>query len=82
MDTYTSTEAKREFGELLMKSQVAPISVTRNGKPVAVVISDADYQALKLMVLRASIAEGEASGVVGDLDFEEIKSKARQQIKR
>lgn len=82
MDTYTSTEAKREFGELLMKSQVAPVSVTRNGKPVAVVISDADYQALKLMALRASIAEGEASGLAGELDFEDIKLKAQQQIKR
>ena len=37
METYSSTDAKREFGEVLTKSQRGPVSVTRNGKPIAVI---------------------------------------------
>nr|WP_277750972.1 type II toxin-antitoxin system prevent-host-death family antitoxin [Ningiella ruwaisensis] len=28
----TATEAKNSFGELLMKAQSGPVSITRNGK--------------------------------------------------
>ena len=55
MEIYSSTDAKREFGEVLTKSQRSPIGVTRNGKPIAVVLSDADYQALRRQALRAAI---------------------------
>lgn len=78
MDTYSSTDAKREFGEVLMKSQRAPVSVTRNGKPVAVIVSDTDYQQLKLQALRAALIEGEESGEAGLMDISEIKEKARK----
>lgn len=77
MDIYTSTDAKREFGEILLKSQSAPISVTRNGKPVAVVMSENEYQNLKLQALRAALIEGENSGSAGILNMDEIKKKAR-----
>ena len=77
MDTYSSTDAKREFGEVLLKSQRSPVSVTRNGKPVAVVMSNDDYQKLKLQALRAALSEGEESGNAGELDIEDIKQKAR-----
>ncbi len=82
MDIYTSTEAKREFGEVLLKSQVAPVSVTRNGKPVAVVISNNDYKALKLQALQAALAEGEASGPAGKLNMDVIKAKARAKLEQ
>ena len=78
METYTSTDAKREFGEVLMKSQQSPVSVTRNGKPVAVVISETEYQVLKLQALQAALIEGENSGNAGVLDPEAIKMKAKQ----
>ena len=77
MDTYSSTDAKREFGEVLMKSQRSPVSVTRNGKPIAVVMSNDEYQRLKLQALRAALVEGEESGDAGELDIEDIKQKAR-----
>lgn len=77
MDTYSSTDAKREFGEVLMKSQRSPVSVTRNGKPVAVIVSDTDYKQLKLQALRAALIEGEESGDAGLMDIAEIKKKAR-----
>ena len=48
MEIYSASDAKREFGELLIKSQRSPVHVTRNGKPIAVVLSETDYQTLKL----------------------------------
>ncbi|MEX2614630.1 MAG: type II toxin-antitoxin system prevent-host-death family antitoxin [Alphaproteobacteria bacterium] len=78
MDIYTASDAKREFGELLMKSQKAPVGVTRNGKPVAVILSDSDYRALKLQALRAALIEGEQSDDAGILDMEAIRQKARR----
>ncbi len=79
MDIYSSTDAKREFGEVLLKSQKGPVSVTRNGKPIAVVVSDAEYRQLKLQALRAALIEGENSGDAGPLDMERIKQKAKRQ---
>lgn len=77
MDTYSSTDAKREFGEVLLKAQREPVSITRNNKPIAVVVSEKDYQALRLQALRAALTEGEESGDAGPLDMEDIKRKAR-----
>jgi len=77
MNSVTSTQAKQEFGEMLMRSQIAPISITRNGKPVAVIISETKYQALKLQNLRAALIEGEQSGDAGELDMQAIKNKAK-----
>ena len=77
MNTVSSTQAKKEFGEMLMRSQIAPISVTRNGKPVAVIISETEYRELKLQNLRAALIEGEQSGDAGELDMQAIKNKAK-----
>ena len=79
MDTYSATDAKREFGEVLLKAQKAPVSVTRNGKPVAVVVSETDYQALKMQALRAALIDGEQSGDAGFLDMEAIRMRAKKQ---
>lgn len=78
MDTYSSTDAKREFGDVLLKVQRAPVCVTRNGKPVAVVVSETDYQQLKLQALRAALLAGERSGFGGELNMDEIKEEARR----
>lgn len=78
MDMYSATDAKREFGDMLLKAQKSPVGVTRNGKPIAVIISESDYRALKLQALRAALIEGEQSGDAGLLDMQAIKTKARQ----
>ena len=80
MDTYNLTDAKRKFGEVLLKSQKAPISVTKNGKPIAVIVSDTKYRQLKLQALRVALIEGENSGDAGRLDMETIKQRAKQQV--
>ena len=79
MEVFSATDAKREFGEMLMKAQKAPVGVTRNGKPVAVIVSDTEYRQLKLQALRVALMEGENSGDAGRLDMENIKQKAKQQ---
>lgn len=76
MDVFSATDAKREFGEMLMRAQKAPVGVTRNGKPIAVIVSETEYQALKLQALRAALIEGEQSGDAGRLDMQTIKAKA------
>ena len=78
MNTYTATNAQKVFGEVIMESQKSPVSVTRNGKPVVVVLSETDYQSLKLQALRAALIEGEQSGDAGVLDMQAIKQQAKQ----
>ena len=45
MLTMTSLAAQNQFGTLLDTSQRQPVTVTRHGRPVAVVMSYEDYQA-------------------------------------
>ena len=61
METLTSNQAKTQFGDLLLKVQRAPVEISRNGKPVAVMISADDYSAmepLKMELLRQSLRRG------------------------
>lgn len=46
MLTMTSPAAQNQFGTLIDASQRQPVSVTRRGRPVAVVLSYEDYQAV------------------------------------
>lgn len=80
MNSITSTQAKQEFGDVILRSQIAPISVTKNGKPVVVIISETEYQAMKLQNLRSALIDGEQSGDAGKLSMKAIKDQARKQI--
>ncbi|MCF6319881.1 MAG: type II toxin-antitoxin system Phd/YefM family antitoxin, partial [Proteobacteria bacterium] len=62
MKSITASQAKQEFGNVIMRSQIAPISVKRNGNPVSVIMSETEYQSMKLQNLRAALIEGEQSG--------------------
>ncbi|MCK5478655.1 MAG: type II toxin-antitoxin system Phd/YefM family antitoxin [Methylococcales bacterium] len=46
MKTLNATDAKREFGEVLLKAQKEPVGINKNGKPVAVIISATEYETL------------------------------------
>ena len=80
METYSSTDAKREFGEVLTKSQRGPVSVTRNGKPIAVVLSSADYEKMKLQVLRTELIKGKNSPVVENWNTGEFLDRAKKRV--
>ena len=56
-----ATEAKREFGNLILKAQSEPVRILRNGKPVIAVISNDDFElfeALKANQLKSAVTEG------------------------
>ena len=68
MNTVTANEAKTHFGETILKAQRAPVEITRNGKPVAVIVSIEDFQAteeMKEQHLREQIRRGLADAVSG-----------------
>lgn len=81
----TATEAKREFGDLILKAQSEAVRISRNGKPVAAVISNEEfeqYQAFKEQQLQAAIEEGMAdleAGRVrdGETVFAELRKLAK-----
>jgi len=61
MITILSTEAKTRFGALLDTAQRTPVTIEKNGRAVAVLISDAEYEAyqkLKLQALQNDLMEG------------------------
>jgi len=49
MQTLTANDAKRNFGELLLNAQRAPIKISKNSKDAVVVMSIHDYEALEAM---------------------------------
>ncbi len=63
MERISATDAKREFGEVLLKAQQAPVGIDKNGKPVAVVLSADAYEemaALNRQYLEQAIEQGVA----------------------
>ncbi|WP_370277223.1 type II toxin-antitoxin system Phd/YefM family antitoxin [Pontibacterium sp.] len=85
METLNASEAKREFGELLMKAQQAPVGINKNGKPVAVVMSVAEYEeleALREARLRQEIQKGLDDLDAGRVqDGAEVIARLRKRIK-
>ena len=75
MQTLSASNAKREFGEMLLSVQKEPISVTRNGKPIAVVLSASEYKELKMQALQGALIEGENSDDIVDFSMQDIKNQ-------
>ena len=89
MRSTTAKDAKNRFGELLMEAQRGPVTIEKNGMPVAVVESFEEHQErerLKLDWLRAAVAERLAdadAGRVRDFDdtlLEEIVTEGRSRL--
>ncbi len=49
MNTLTANDAKRNFGELLLKAQREPVRITKNNKDAVIVMSIEDYEELEQM---------------------------------
>jgi antitoxin Phd len=47
MRTISSLDAKNRFGQLLDAAQRAPVTVTKKGRPAAVVMSIEDYDRMR-----------------------------------
>ena len=82
MDALTANEAKTHFGDMLLRAQRAPVQISKNGKPVAVVISTEEYEnieALKLRLLQSRAMQIKAdiatdNLVDGESFFDELES--------
>lgn len=82
MKSITATEAKNNFGDLLMNAQSAPITITRNGKEQGVLVSVNEYLRLKQHALQTAISDGLSSGDAGILDIDSIKTLARARFEK
>jgi prevent-host-death family protein len=82
MKYVTATEAKNSFGELLMKAQSEPVSITRNGKEQGVLLSSSNYAQLKSQLLQAAVTQGRASGIRGEFDINEIREEAKRRASK
>ena len=61
MKSFSASDAKRNFGDMLMKAQNGPVGIDKNGKPVAVVLSAdafAEFEGMKRDLLQQKIDEG------------------------
>jgi len=61
MDTIPANDAKTNFGALLDKAQREPVTISKNGRPVAVVMSAAafqEHQRLQLELLCQEVRKG------------------------
>lgn len=81
--TLTASDAKREFGEVLLQAQKGPIKINKNGKPVAVMLSADTYAEMERMqrqFLQQQIDAGVADVKAGRVsDGPEILDKLRSQ---
>ena len=84
METLNASDAKREFGEMILKVQQAPVGINKNGKPVAVVMSADEYAILertKEEWLKAKLQEGINDVKNGRTsDGSEVISRLRKRI--
>jgi len=82
METINASDAKREFGEMLLKAQHAPVGINKNGKPVAVVLSSVEYEAMlavKQELLQRKIDQGVADIQTGRVeDGSVVMAKLRE----
>ena len=84
MDILSASDAKREFGEVLIKAQRGPVRINKNGKPVAVVVSATEYaqlEALKEAHLKMAIQAGIADLQAGKVtDGKTVMDKLRNRV--
>jgi prevent-host-death family protein len=71
MEICNASDAKREFGEILLKAQKEPIGINKNGKPVAVMLSVSEYE--ELQFLKAQWLKSELQKGLDDLQAGRVK---------
>jgi prevent-host-death family protein len=75
MEALTAHEARNSFGDILIKAQRAPVLITKNDKPVAVLVSIEDYratEALKMQVLKDRVTRTGAD--IGSTNLSDSKA--------
>ncbi len=72
MSILNASDAKREFGDVLLKAQKAPVRINKNGKPVAVVVSTVEYEQLE--AYREKYLKSEIDKGIADLEAGNISN--------
>ena len=74
MTTVTALEAKNRFGKLLEMAQRGPVTITKNGRPSAVVLSEDEYERLRKLGVEELLrhmdkmgAEAKARGMTDEI---------------
>lgn len=84
METLNASDAKREFGEVLLKAQHGPVGINKNGKPVAVMVSANEYaeiEKIRQAHLQKAIDEGMADVQAGKVkDGQTVIKNLRKQV--
>jgi len=84
MSVLSASDAKREFGDVLLKAQKAPVKINKNGKPVAVVVSATEFaqlEAFREEHLKAEIDAGIADLEAGNIsDGVDVLKRLRKRI--
>jgi prevent-host-death family protein len=68
MKTVTATELKTKTGETLDAAQREPVAIHKNGRAIAVILPQADYERLTKLendYWLARVEESEKSGYIG-----------------
>ncbi len=68
MKTVTATELKTKTGETLDAAQKEPVTIEKNGRPIAVIVPQADYERLIRMendYWLTRVESAEKSGYIG-----------------
>jgi len=83
MKSFTASDARRRFGRLLETVQREPVTITKNGRVAAVVISASDKsltaaieEFLEERQWSVRIADAERGGYIGARDSKRILSEA------
>ncbi len=89
MKRIAAREAKNRFGQLIDDAQHEPVTIEKNGRPIAVVMSLGEYEAteaMKLELLRRDVAESDADLAAGRVralnqdTLDETKAAACRQL--
>jgi len=83
MTSYTASEARRRFGVLLETVQREPVTITKNGRAAAMMLSVSDKELIAAVegfleerYWRERIAEAERGGYTGARESNRILSEA------
>ena len=84
MEILNASDAKREFGEMLLKVQKEPLGINKNGKPVAVILSISEYEELEQLretFLQKALDKGMADYAAGNVsDGVDVLKRLRKRM--
>lgn len=83
MKVFSAKDAKQHFGELMDTVQREPVSIEKHGRPVAVMLSEVEYEKIKLERLRAAVQIGidEADrGEFADYSLEKLQAELDSEL--